>query len=331
MFNKFPDIGGFHNVRRSVGDRVTRVKYRGKIKLHGSNAAIRFNGKNIFAQSRSRTITVGDDNMGFARWVEDNREAISLLVNRPKNTSLTIFGEWCGQGIMSGVAISGIGRKVFAIFAVQLGDSDDETAVVVTEPDDIAKFINISYLPDVYILPWATDVIEIDFTDSNQMNAQVEFINEVVTEIEVVDPWVDEMFGVKGTGEGLVFVPLPNQGSTIERFKYSSLTFKAKGEKHRVTKQKVAVQIDPEVVRSIEQFVDVMVTPARLEQGVREVSKGEIVFNSKLIGPFIGWVCKDIKKESTAELDAAGLEWNQVTKAVTNSARKWYMKKLDES
>ena len=324
MFNKFPSISAFHSVRKDVSGHVDRARYRGKIKLHGTNAGIRITNKQIFAQSRSRTITPGDDNMAFARWVADNEQKILDNVITPEDTTLTIFGEWCGKGIMSGVAISDIDKKVFVVFAVQYGDSDDDNALILTDPTEIEQLINVEAFDDVYVLPWATDVIEINFLDKDQMAEQLEIINELVDEVEQCDPWVKKVFNVEGVGEGLVFSP----SEVNSRFTYSKLTFKAKGEKHKVTKQKNAVQLDPEVVESIDQFIELVVTPARLEQGVTEACKGEI--SNKMIGPFIGWVGKDVKKESTDELEAAGLEWKQVSKAVSQRAREWYMEKLKE-
>ena len=39
---------------------------------------------------------------------------------------------------------------------------------------------------------------------------------------------------------------------------------------------------------------------------------------------FLEWVSLDVKKESTAELEAAGLTWEQVQKDVQNAARDWF-------
>jgi hypothetical protein len=59
MLTKWPDIGGFHDVRKScrkyphiLGSR-TQVWYRPKIKIHGSNAAIQVRDGRAYAQSRT--------------------------------------------------------------------------------------------------------------------------------------------------------------------------------------------------------------------------------------------------------------------------------------
>jgi len=91
-------------------------------KLDGTNAAIRIvenakpddpnrlallDGLAIYAQSRSRFVTTGADNYGFAKWVQDN--APSLIALGPG----THFGEWWGQGIQRGYNKK---AKTFSLF-----------------------------------------------------------------------------------------------------------------------------------------------------------------------------------------------------------------------
>lgn len=62
-------------------------------KIDGTNAQIYIEGDNIYAGSRTRWIEPGDDNFGFAAWVEQNRP--ELLQLGPGSH----FGEWWGAGI----------------------------------------------------------------------------------------------------------------------------------------------------------------------------------------------------------------------------------------
>jgi hypothetical protein len=103
------------------------------------------------------------------------------------------------------------------------------------------------------------------------------------------------------------------------------LLFKAKGEKHQAVKTKQPVQIDPEVAQNIDDFVNLFVTPARLEQAVTAVGCDR--FEIAKIGNFLQWFVADVQKESVAELEAAQLSWKEVNKAVMNSAKKWYQDK----
>lgn len=80
-------------------------------KIDGTNAAVVISedGGTIGAQSRSRIITVDQDNHGFARWVSENRA--ELLKLGPGHH----FGEWWGSGIQRGY---GLTEKRFSLFNV---------------------------------------------------------------------------------------------------------------------------------------------------------------------------------------------------------------------
>ena len=77
-------------------------------KIDGTNAQVTITEDGeVFAGSRTRWITVEDDNHGFARWVEQNKtELLKLGVG-------THFGEWWGTGIQRGYYLS---EKRFSLF-----------------------------------------------------------------------------------------------------------------------------------------------------------------------------------------------------------------------
>lgn len=79
-------------------------------KIDGTNAAVIITEDGqIAAQSRSRLITVKDDNFGFARWCLENYAELMKL--GPGHH----FGEWWGQGIQRGY---GLTEKRFSLFNV---------------------------------------------------------------------------------------------------------------------------------------------------------------------------------------------------------------------
>jgi hypothetical protein len=330
-FIKWTDIEGLHNIVKSVKYRQDRlsiappvVRYRGKIKLHGTNAGIRIEAGEVKAQSRGRDITPEDDNMGFAAWVDERKGMFEALAC---DETVVIFGEFCGRGIMKGVSIAQIDRKVFCIFAVQVGDD------LITDPEAIYGYLagatdeDVDWIDgsnDIYILPWAGDEIVADYGDRTKLVAFQDAVNEIVLQVEACDPWVKAVFGIEGTGEGLVYYPVVDDASP-PREDITNLMFKAKGKKHRVKASKKAVQIDPDVLASITEFVDAFVTEARCEQALTEACGGE--FDVRKTGLFIKWMGQDVKKESKAELIASGLNWKQVSKAVGTRAREWYVAK----
>lgn len=76
-------------------------------KLDGTNAIIHVDGDSIQAGSRKRWITPSDDNFGFAKWVEQNKEELLTLGDGYH------YGEWYGKGIQRGY---GLEDKRFALF-----------------------------------------------------------------------------------------------------------------------------------------------------------------------------------------------------------------------
>ncbi|MCX4241494.1 RNA ligase family protein [Paraliomyxa miuraensis] len=330
---KWASIEQLHAVRfglqsnaEAMGTPLPRVSYRAKVKVDGTNAAIHALPGGFAAQSRTRLLTPDDDNYGFAAWVHANAEWSAGLHARLGRA--VIFGEWCGRGIQKRTAISKVERNVLAVFAVQLypalGDPEREAARLLVEPERLRALLPEH--PDVFVLPWHGEPTELDFSDPERLRVQAEQIDALVADVEATDPWVAEIFGLEGLGEGVVLYPVEgvefDDDGTTDRDRYVPLMFKAKGEEHRVNRQKRPAQIDPEVVRSIEGFVELMVTPARLEQGLEQVCAGQA--DMRHTGPFLQWIGRDVQKESAAELAAAGLEWKQVAKAVGQAAQRWF-------
>lgn len=328
-FIHWPEIEGFHNVRKllqvypELARGLSRVPYRAKVKLHGTNAAVQVRGKTVIAQSRERIITPGDDNKGFALWVSENEEIFRAKQAEEQLGDFIVFGEWCGPGIAKSVAINQAPRKVFAVFSAAMLPVTDETPLIFN-PDLLAKMVPAH--PDIFVLPWYGEILDIPVTGSAEdVQPYLDGINAEVAAVEACDPWVKATFGVEGIGEGLVYYPVAHAG----RHDFSNLVFKAKGEKHKIISKAAPAQIDPAVAASIDEFVSMVLTDARLEQGVREAACGELRFDKKLLGPFLAWVNKDVAKETVAELEASGLEWNQVKKAVSDKARTWYVAKFE--
>lgn len=81
-------------------------------KIHGSNAQIVITEDGqIQAGSRNRWISVGDDNYGFASFVEENKTDLIDKLGVGQH-----FGEWAGPGINSG---EGLPEKRFILFDVR--------------------------------------------------------------------------------------------------------------------------------------------------------------------------------------------------------------------
>lgn len=83
-FKSFPKIGRLEKLRMCITQ-----------KMHGSNAQIYITKEgDIYVASRNRWLDIGDDNYGFAAFVEKNREEIIRILGPGRH-----YGEWCGPGI----------------------------------------------------------------------------------------------------------------------------------------------------------------------------------------------------------------------------------------
>lgn len=315
-FVAFPDVELLHNVVRMCDTNPSMipgpVKYKGKIKLHGTNAGITITNGEVSPQSRTQAISIKSDNAGFARWVEGNNDYWENLQN------MTVFGEWCGPGVMRGTAVNKIPKKVFAVFAIAT------EAAFITEPDEIEYVLGSQCPADVHVLPWYGEEFILDFTDRPGLQAAAAKLNAVLEVVEPCDPWVKAVFGVEGTAEGIVYYPSLVDAQQDTRVLFENFTFKVKGEKHSVIKTKEAVQIAPEVAANIEGFTEMFVTEARCEQGLATIGGS---LEMKNMGAFLKWMSEDVKKESADELAVSGLTWEQVQKAVNGKARTWFMNK----
>lgn len=116
-------------------------------KIDGTNACVVIEDDgSIYAQSRTRIITPDSDNFGFARWVEDNRQALGAALGAGRH-----YGEWWGRGIQRGY---GLDERRFSLFNVRRhGWLNDPAAQAGNE-------LGLRTVPVIYEGPFSTDVVE---------------------------------------------------------------------------------------------------------------------------------------------------------------------------
>ena len=299
------------------------LKFKGTVKLHGTNAGICFNNEDgMWAQSRENIITPESDNAGFAFFVESNREIFESMfahiaerdgIDLNTNT-LSIYGEWCGGNIQKGVGISNL-PKSFFIFGVKV------TPHVETDEERKSKPAYwISYhglkAPDAKIYnidDFQTWEMDIDF---NRPELSQNKLSELTIAVEEECP-VAKAFGFSGIGEGIVW--------SCE-FKGVVHRFKVKGEKHSSSKVKTLAAVDVEKVKSIKEFVDYAVTESRFNQGIEKTFPNNEPIDIKKMGALIKWVTDDIIKEEMDTMKASNLEPKDVNKYVSTKVRDMFFK-----
>jgi len=341
---KFTHIEAFHQVARAVakvnGDPQIPdrhkvwgpVLFRGTVKIHGTNAGVALTSDAIVPQSRSRELALGDDNLGWAQFVsgEDQKQAIreiEAVIRKEQGINpedkLTLFGEWCGPGIQKGCGIHQVPQKMWVLFAVVLGDGDD------------ARYLNaIPEIGDKYAAASIYSILDggpkweltVDFNDRASLEAAAERATELTAEVERQCPWAAR-FGAEGIGEGIVWTPMGDHWGDTRLF------FKTKGILHKQASPregKTQIRVDPSMRASAQEFVDSMLDEDRLQQGVDFLREQGMALEPRSIGEFLKWISQDVQREGASDLEVSGLEWKVVSKAVSNTARNWFLKLLHE-
>jgi hypothetical protein len=89
--------------------------------------------------------------------------------------------------------------------------------------------------------------------------------------------------------------------------------------------------VDVEAVENIRAFVAATVTEARLEQGLDNLVREQLLpFEMKSMGDFIRWVYNDVLKEEMDTIVASQIDTKKLGSAIANEARPWYIKKFNE-
>lgn len=327
----FPSLEQFSSIfYRETYDTRRSVTFGAKIKLHGTNIAIRVepNGT-VMAQSRKHDITPDNDQNTFATWLEPHKP---LWAKAAICQPLTFFGEWAGPGINKGDAVQQTDRKRFYIFAVGVGtmphpqtDKKVLPAWMITEPKSIKALLPDNLNDDVIVLPWESH-FTFDFTREDTIEGTLEKLNAAVDAIAEVDPYIERTFGISHPGEGLVLVEMSDGVDMLSGEHYSRTSFKAKTEKHRVRKQKKPAQAKAPLPPGAHAFADAYVTPARLEQAINEICPNGA--DIKKTGAVLHWMLEDIEKEGQEDLRANGLTMEMVSGPVTDAIKTAWFKHL---
>jgi hypothetical protein len=342
---KFPSIEQLRNVVKNVEHKarwagldeegnnkfdrtvtLPKLKFRGTVKLHGTNAGIvkDMTTGQITFQSRERELELTSDNAGFMLYMSNQTNTLNELFGYITEVAegiddivpdkIVIFGEWCGGSIQKSVALNQL-EKMFVVFAIRLTVGEEE------------HWMNLDNLFFTYkearifnILDFPTWEMVIDFEKPHE--AQNELI-KITEAIEAECP-VGRTLGVSGIGEGAVW------SCITPGWESSKFWMKIKGEKHQNSKVKTLAAVDVEAINSLNEFVDSVVTENRLEQGLQNlVNEQQKPFVIESMGDFIRWVYGDVIKEETDTIVANQLDPKKLGGPIANKARKWYIQRLD--
>lgn len=343
---KFPSIGQYRNVIRTVKDRAQFVQkteageviydlnkklpvldFIGTVKLHGTNAAIvkDYRSANITFQSREREITVINDNAGFALQMTSKINQLNKIIDdfvsghlQHAPQKVAVFGEWCGGNIQKGVALNQL-DNMFVVFSIKIIYNDDWKEWA--DLDQLKKFSFPEH--KIYsIVNFPLYNITIDFNKPEEaQNMLVDFTNNV----ELECPFA-KVFGISGVGEGIVYKCI------TEGWKSSDFWFKVKGEKHQSSKVKTLAPVDVELIDNVNIFCINVCTESRLMQGYDVLIKQRnLQKEMATVGPFVKWVQEDVIKEELDSIVENKLDVNMVKKTIANICKKWFINKLNQT
>ena len=241
---------------------------------------------------------------------------------------LVVYGEWAGPGIQRKVSVSKIPEKAFFIFSCLLVEKSKSR--LVTDPADIENILssNQSHIPkNTHIIPWHGNPVQLKFSDKSAIEQNAIDFNDAVDMIDLCDPFIQATYGIEGRGEGLVFYPLGiDDNKEFERY-----AFKVKGKSHSKAQGAGAkARVTVPIAEGVSNFVEMMVTPARITQGIQELY-GNGPFEKGGIRPLINWVSTDVRSEGADELEAANLEWQHVFKLLSLRVREYYFAFLEDN
>lgn len=268
------------------------------------------------------------DNAGFAFFIETNKEVCINLCKQVaekenidlNDNTITIYGEWAGQGIHKGVGVCRL-PKSFYIFGVKVSPNmptfltKDEATI--WQKENPSYWVDYTHLRSnehrIYnIDDFGFGFIDIDF---NMPQLSTNKLIELTVAVEDECP-VAKHFGFPNeVGEGIVLTATHNG---------SRYMFKSKGEKHSASKVKTLNAVDTEKLSSIVEFVEYAATENRFQQALDVVFPNNEPRDVKKLGDVIRWVINDITKEELDTMAANNLEPKDLNKYVAPKIRNMF-------
>ncbi|KAI4220019.1 MAG: hypothetical protein L6R36_007924 [Xanthoria steineri] len=336
LYPKISKLSDFLYTCKRIAPETRIIPVVGTVKLHGAHVDWVISRNNsIRVQSRNMLeLAVGNDNYGFAAFSQLIRDVIlrlkENLIRRyvQLNPDLTvdpdhpviISGEWCGQGVQKGVAVSQLPRH-FVIISIRIND----TWVSETDYADIDEEVSGIY----HIGKAGCYQLDLDTQDIGPSEAAIQAI---VTDVDKTCPYGLTRH-VTGRGEGIVWKACNHMDDPKMWFKY-------KGDSTAVSHKWKKVEDSERVQGTLSagaavdregeyKFAVLAVTERRLEQGLEYLAETGTARKGGL-GKFLGWVTNDIFVEEKREMIEKNIAPGRLKPAIKSIAKGWYERKLME-
>lgn len=301
---KFDGLDNEGNPIYKPAANLPSLSFEGTVKLHGTNASVVIDSDGIRYQSRNRVISVGDDNAGFAAFAEkiDWRGIFRNLTE--SSEKLIVYGEWCGEGIQSGVAVSELPKR-FVVFSILV---DDRWA-------DSTEICGADY-PNNHVEPIFESMLNYIKIDFNQPQLVQNTLKELTDKIETECPYA-KLHGVSGIGEGAVWKCI-SAG-------YEDLMFKVKGDKHSKSRVKTLSEVDLATLTKTNNLASQIMTVERMNQGIDYIKEMGLDVTIRSLGPYLKHVVSDCIAEESIRIEESGMTKKQLGKPLSEIAKNYFM------
>ena len=294
-------------------------------KIHGTYAGVVYTDNQLYAQSRNKVLAIGDDNAGFALFVEQHKTLLTNICIVLKSVHdlsdsdvIVLSGEWAGGSIQKNSALSGVDKKFLIFLNFRVVHADESTSTL------LIPELNLSS-DSIYSLanfPEATFATAIDFESELSINSFLELMESRIAAIEESSPVGRYFNQPNNMGEGFVCTfTATNHAGQSKQF-----IFKCKGEAHSNSNVIKSQSAKPtEELTALNEFVDSICHSWRFEQGVVETCGTVDSANIKHMGTYLKFVTTDTLKEENDLIIASGFEVKQIMSRVNDRAKKYFL------
>lgn len=329
LFPKIGKLSDFLYRFRKLAPGARTIHLAGSVKLHGAHADWVVSSDNtIRVQSRNVIdLTSSNDNYGLFAFTSPIHAAILSLRDEilrrfielnPSDTidsdrPVIIAGEWCGQGIQKGVAISKL-PKHFVIISIHVNGTWINEDAYTDICDEAHQIYNIGKAPRYRL--------DFDINDSERSELAIQAL---VKDVEQTCPF-GLARGVKGRGEGIVW-------KAMGYMEDPEMWFKSKAEFYAVSHSSKlsAAAIAPDNREREDNFAAAVVTEHRLHQGWAYLQEMGVTRDRAATGKFVAWITDDVFVEEKGEMARKQIGGVKLKASIKSLAGAWYKKRLTES
>ncbi|KAL9599961.1 MAG: hypothetical protein Q9179_003378 [Wetmoreana sp. 5 TL-2023] len=329
LYPKIGKLSDFLHKFKHVAPSAHITPLVGHVKLHGAHADwVISTDDTIRVQSRNvLELSAINDIYGLAAFTAPRNTVILRLRDQilrrywqlnPKvpddaRYPVTISGEWCGQGIQKGMAISQLPRH-FVIISIRVNDVWVAEGNYFDICDEANGIFHISKAPSYRL--------DLNMEDIDSSEAAIQAL---VTDVEKTCPY-GLARGVSGRGEGIVW-------KAVDYVQDPELWFKYKADSTAVSHswKLPAAAVAPDNRQREDNFAAAVVTDQRLEQGWEYLRETGVDRDEAGLGKFLAWITKDIFSEEEREMKEKDISKGKLKPAIKRIAAPWYKTRLTEA